>query len=182
MTSAHPSRIHHCRVCGTSVNHHIPADDSRIRAVCPSCGEIHYENPVNVVGTVPVWHNRVLLCLRNIEPRKGYWTLPAGFMELGESPAQGAQRETDEEAGATIAIGGLFSLLSVERAGQVHFFYLAQLLSDQFHPGPETVEAKLFSEDQIPWDQLAFKTVDTTLRRFFSDQKQGHFGLHCVDM
>ena len=182
MTLAHPSRIHYCRVCGTSVNHCIPADDNRTRAVCPSCGEIHYENPVNVVGTLPIWQDRVLLCLRNIEPRKGYWTLPAGFMELGESPAQGAQRETDEEAGAIVTIEGLFSLVNVERAGQVHFFYLAQLLSDQFHPGPETVEAKLFTEDQIPWDQLAFKTVETTLRRYFSDRQQGRFSLHCIDL
>ena len=182
MNSSHSSRIRHCRACGTAVKHCIPPDDNRVRAVCPSCYEVHYENPVNVVGTLPIWQDRVLLCLRNIEPRKGYWTLPAGFMELGESPAQGAQRETDEEAGASIEIGPLFSVLSVERVGQVHFFYLAKLLSDQFQPGTETIEARPFAEEEIPWNELAFKTVETTLRHYFSDRKQAHFGLHCVDM
>ena len=108
--------------------------DSRERAVCPACGTIHYENPLNVVGTVPVWQDRILLCRRNIEPRYGKWTLPAGFMELDESTADGAARETVEEAGAQFEMGPLFSLLNVVRVGQVHLFYLATLTSDRFDP------------------------------------------------
>ena len=104
----------------------MPADDNRDRAICTACGEIHYENPINVVGTVPVWGEQVLLCRRNIEPRYGFWTLPAGFMELGETTAEGAVRETDEEAGARIELQGLFTVLNVVRVGQVHLFYRAR--------------------------------------------------------
>ena len=164
----------------------LPDDgDTRTRAVCPACHLVHYDNPLNVVGTVPVWGDSgeyVLLCKRNIEPRWGKWTLPAGFMELDETTAQGAARETDEEAGAQIEIGPLFSLLNVRRVGQVHLFYRATLLSDQFNPGYETIEARLFTEDEIPWDELAFRTVRETLLRFFADRKAGAFGLHCVDI
>ncbi|WP_159279011.1 NUDIX hydrolase, partial [Raoultella terrigena] len=126
--------------------------DTKLRAVCPACHTIHYENPLNVVGTVPVLGDRVLLCKRNIEPRWGKWTLPAGFMELHETTAEGAARETDEEAGAHIEMGPLFSVLSVPRVGQVHMFFLATLQSDQFAPGYETIEARLFTEDEIPWE------------------------------
>jgi ADP-ribose pyrophosphatase YjhB (NUDIX family) len=132
-----PRRIKHCRVCGSPVAYRKPADDNRDRAVCDTCGEIHYENPINVVGTLPVWGDQVLLCRRNIEPRKGFWTLPAGFLELGESTAEGASRETDEEAGARIELGPLFTILNVVRAGQVHFFYLARMLDTHAsHPAP----------------------------------------------
>lgn len=177
------SPIKHCRECGTAVVYRIPDDgDTKPRAVCPACHTIHYENPLNVVGTVPVWRDKVLLCRRAIEPRLGKWTLPAGFMELNETTAQGAERETDEEAGAQIQMGPLFSLLNVSHVGQVHLFYLAKLLSDEFHPGYETLEARLFGEDEIPWDEIAFRTVKTTLERFFADRKAGQFGLHCVDI
>ena len=115
-----PRRIKHCRVCGTAVDYRVPADDNRERAVCAACGEIHYQNPINVVGTVPVWGDAVLLCRRNIEPRFGLWTLPAGFLELGESTAAGALRETIEEAGARIEMLGLYTVLNVVRVGQVH--------------------------------------------------------------
>ena len=125
--------VNHCRVCGTQVQHRVPDDgDTRVRAVCPACHTIHYENPLNVVGTVPVWGDtgeQVLLCKRNIEPRKGKWTLPAGFMELDETTAQGAARETDEEAGASIELQDLFTVMNVVRVGQVHLFYRARLLS-----------------------------------------------------
>jgi ADP-ribose pyrophosphatase YjhB (NUDIX family) len=113
-------QIRHCRACGTPTTYVVPPEDNRERAVCPACGTVHYENPLNVVGTVPVFEGKVLLCLRNIEPRKGFWTLPAGFMELGESTVQGALRETLEEAGADIALGPLFTLLNVPHVGQVH--------------------------------------------------------------
>ena len=171
--------IRHCRNCGTAVVYRLPDDgDTKLRAVCPACHTVHYENPLNVVGTVPYLDDRVLLCKRNIEPRKGKWTLPAGFMELNETTAGGAERETDEEAGAQIAMGPLFSVVNVAAVGQVHFFYLAQLLSDRFDPGHETMEARLFTEGDIPWDEIAFRTVRDTLQRYFADRKTGVFGMH----
>lgn len=176
----------HCRNCGTAVHWRLPDDgDCRERAVCPACHTIHYDNPLNVVGTVPVWGKDgeyVLLCRRNIEPRWGKWTLPAGFMELGETTAQGARRETDEEAGAVIELGGLFTLMNVVRAGQVHLYYHARLLSDRFNPGHETLEARLFTEADIPWDEIAFRTVRATLERYFDDRRRGRFGFHAFDL
>lgn len=175
--------IKHCKNCGMAVVYRVPDDgDIKERAVCPACATIHYENPLIVVGTVPVLGDRVLLCKRNIEPRWGKWTLPAGFMELGESTAQGAARETDEEAGAAYEMGELFSIMSVLRVGQVHMFYRAQLLHERFAPGHETIEARLFSEDEIPWEEIAFRTVGETLRHFFADRKAGHFQLHHMDI
>ena len=178
-----PSPIKHCKQCGTAVEHRIPDDgDTKLRAVCPQCKTIHYVNPLNVVGTIPVWGDKVLLCKRNIEPRFGKWTLPAGFMEMGETTAQGAARETDEEAGAQFEMQELFSLVNVARVGQVHLFYRAHLTSDQFQPGIETQEAMLFSEADIPWDELAFRTVKETLERFFADRKTGSCGCHVLDI
>jgi ADP-ribose pyrophosphatase YjhB (NUDIX family) len=175
-------RIQHCRVCGAAIEYRVPADDNRERAVCTVCGEIHYENPLNVVGTVPVFDERVLLCRRAIEPRHGFWTLPAGFMELGETVADGALRETDEEAGAQVELEGLFSVLNVVRVGQVHLFYRARMLSEHLSPGPETLEARLFREDEVPWDELAFRTVRRTLELFFEDRRRGSFGIHVADI
>ena len=139
-----PRRIQHCRVCGAPTAYRVPAGDNRERAVCSACGEVHYENPLNVVGTVPVWGDQVLLCRRAIEPRRGFWTLPAGFMELAESTADGALRETVEEAGARVEMQGLFSVLNVVRVGQVHLFYRARMLDTSLDPGPESLEARLF--------------------------------------
>ena len=173
-----PRRIKHCRVCGSEVTYLVPADDNRERAVCGHCGEVHYENPLNVVGTVPVWGDQVLLCRRNIQPRYGMWTLPAGFMELGEGTGEGAIRETVEEAGARIELGALFTVLDVVRVGQVHLFYLARMLDTRLDPGPETIEARLFHEHEIPWDALAFRTVRQTLEHFFADRAEGRFGVH----
>ena len=174
--------IKHCRACGALVDYLVPADDNRPRAVCPRCATIHYENPLNVVGTVSVWGDQVLLCRRNIEPRRGLWTLPAGFMELGETTADGARRETDEEAGAHIELEGLFSVLNVVRVGQVHLFYRARMLDTHLAPGSETMEARLFRETEIPWDDLAFRTVRQTLQFFFADRIRGQFGVHCADI
>ena len=175
--------IRYCRTCGSAVEYRIPDDgDTRERAVCPACHTIHYENPLNVVGTIPVLNGKVLLCKRNIEPRKGKWTLPAGFMELQETSAQGAARETVEEAGAQFTLGPLFSLLNVPRVGQVHLFYRATLLSDVFAPGYETMEARLFTEEEVPWDELAFRTVRETLLRYFADCRTGAFSVHCIDV
>ncbi len=178
-----PKRTYrHCRSCGGATEYRIPADDNRSRAVCSVCATVHYENPLNVVGTVPVWGDQVLLCRRNIEPRHGFWTLPAGFMEMGETLAQGAIRETIEEAGANFELKSLFSLLNVVRAGQVHVFYIAALSDTVFTPGPETIEAQLFHEHEIPWDDLAFRTVHETLKHYFDDRRKGQFGFHCADI
>ena len=175
-------RIRFCRACGGPTDYRVPGDDNRERAICGRCGEIHYENPINVVGTVPVWGEQVLLCRRNIEPRFGLWTLPAGFLELGETTEAGALRETDEEAGARIEMLPLFTVLNVVRAGQVHFFYRARLLDTHFAPGPETIEAQLFAEHEVPWDQVAFRTVRETLRHYFEDRRRGVFDLHVGDI
>jgi ADP-ribose pyrophosphatase YjhB (NUDIX family) len=174
--------IRHCRLCGGKAVYAIPADDNRERATCTVCHTVHYENPLNVVGTVPVWGDQVLLCRRNIEPRYGLWTLPAGFMELGETVEQGAVRETIEEAGARFELQGLFTMLSVVRVGQVHIYFRARLLDTDFAPGPETIEARLFREDEIPWDELAFRTVRETLKHYFADGRTGQFGVHCADI
>jgi ADP-ribose pyrophosphatase YjhB (NUDIX family) len=176
------TQIKYCRACGTAIEHRVPAHDNRERAVCPACGTVHYQNPINVVGTVPVWQDKVLLCRRNIEPRHGFWTLPAGFMELGETSEQGALRETVEEAGAQIELQGLFTVLNVVHVGQVHLYYRAQMLSPALNPGPETIEAELFTESSIPWDLLAFRTVRQTLEHFFAARRQGQFGVHCADI
>lgn len=179
----HRHIIKHCRACGTSVELRVPDDgDTRERAVCPACGTIHYVNPLLVVGTVPYLGDQVLLCKRAIEPRYGKWTLPAGFMELGETMAQGAARETAEEAGAEVEMGAFFSAMSIPRVGQVHVFYLARLLHDRVDPGHESLEARLFTEHDLPWDELAFTTVRETLKCFFADRRLGQFGVHDVDI
>ncbi|MEY3144893.1 MAG: hypothetical protein RL342_564 [Pseudomonadota bacterium] len=134
------------------------------------------------VGTVPYWGEQVLLCKRNIEPRWGKWTLPAGFMELNETVAQGAARETLEESGAVFELEGLFTLVNVAQVGQVHLFYRARLLSEQFDPGHETLEARLFTEAEIPWEEIAFRTVKETLTRYFDDRRSGKFSFHTLDI
>ena len=175
-------RINHCRACGTAVSYRIPADDNRERATCPSCELVHYENPLNVVGTLPVWGDQVLLCRRNIEPRHGYWTLPAGYMELGETTAEGAIRETTEEAGARVELQGLYTVLNVVRVGQVHMYYRARLLDTDFAPGPESIEVRLFGEREVPWNDLAFRTVQKTLEYFFADRREGQFATYTADI
>lgn len=181
-----------CSECANPVSLAIPAGDNRPRYVCAACGAIHYQNPKMVLGSIPVWEAdgeiRVLLCTRAIEPRYGYWTLPAGFMENGETTAEAALRETREEAGANVKLGKLFSLLNVVRVQQVHMFYLATLLDLDFAPGEESLDVRLFSEAEIPWDELAFPTVRTTLELFFADRArqragtQADYGFHEQDI
>jgi ADP-ribose pyrophosphatase YjhB (NUDIX family) len=179
----HRAPVKHCKNCGTAVVYRLPDDgDTKERAVCPTCLTVHYENPLNVVGTIPVLGDKVLLCKRNIEPRFGKWTLPAGFMELNETAGEGAARETQEEAGAQFEMGEFFSLVNVPRVGQVHLFFHARLLSDQFDPGYETIEARLFTEADIPWEAIAFRTVAETLKRFFADRRLGRYGTHVFDV
>ena len=180
-----PSRFKHCPNCGTAVEHLIPPDDNRVRAICVACDSVHYQNPLNVVGTLPVWEadGSVLLCRRAIEPRRGLWTLPGGFMELDETCAEGALRETHEEAGADVEMGALYTLLNVVRVGQIHLFYLARLRSLALNPGPESLEARMFTEAEIPWDDIAFKTTRETLRCYFDDRRAGRaFALHSIDI
>jgi len=175
--------IKHCKECGTAVNYRIPDDgDTKLRAICPDCKTIHYENPLNVVGTIPHFEDKVLLCKRNIEPRYGLWTLPAGFMELNETAAEGAAQESVEEAGAQFEMQELFSVVSIARVGQVHLFFRASLTSEQFDPGIETIEARLFAEEDIPWEEIAFRTTKETLQRYFDDRRAGHFKVHTFDI
>ena len=167
-----------CAACGYAITRRTPAGDNRVRDCCDRCGAIHYVNPRPVVGTLPVWDDRVLLCRRAIEPRHGMWTLPAGFMEVGETTAQGAARETMEEAGARIELGPLFTMIDVPEVEQVHIYYRARLLDLDFAPGEETLELALLTQQEIPWGTLAFRTVATTLELFFEDRARGVFGTH----
>ncbi len=171
-----------CSVCGHEVIARIPQGDNRERFVCDHCGTIHYQNPRNVVGTVPVWGDQVLLCRRAIEPRYGFWTLPVGLMEMGETTAEAAARETLEEAGARVEIQNLFTLLNVPHVHQVHLFYLARLIDPDYEAGEESLEVKLFDEADIPWDEIAFPTVSQTLRFFFADRAAGDYGVHTGDI
>jgi len=170
--------LNFCSKCGARLALRVPPGDSLPRRVCDSCGTIHYRNPLVVVGTIPVWKERILLCKRAIEPRYGLWTLPAGFMELGETTAQAALRETMEEAKARIELGEVFSLLSVPQVDQVHIFYRARLLDRDYAPGEETLELALLRESEIPWKDIAFPTITTTLRHFYADRKAGAMGFH----
>ena len=165
-----------CSECGQSVARQVPQGDNRERSVCTSCGVVHYVNPKIVVGCVPERDGRILLCKRAIEPRYGYWTVPAGFMELGESTTQGAARETLEEACAEVEIGHLFALVDVVDAGQVHMFYTAKLLGD-FAAGEESLDVAMYSEAEIPWDDIAFHSGRYALQKYFEDKGQNN-GVH----
>ena len=171
-----------CSNCGSHVARRVPPGDSLPRYLCDQCGVIHYQNPLLVVGAIPEHDGRLLLCRRAIEPRYGYWTLPAGFMENGETVAQAAQRETLEEAGARIELGEAFSMISVPYVNQVHVFYLARLLHLDFAPGEESLEARLFAEAEMPWKDIAFRTVGITLKRWLADRAAGRFRFHAVDI
>ncbi len=166
----------HCSNCGALVARTVPDGDKRERWVCPACNTVHYQNPLIVVGCVPEQDGRVLLCKRSIEPRYGYWTLPAGFMELGESLQQGAARETLEEACATVEIGRLFASVDVIHAGQVHLFFHATLIGGH-SAGEESLETRLFERDEIPWDDMAFLSGVYALERYFDDAGQDN-GVH----
>lgn len=171
-----------CSNCGSTVVFRTPPGDTLPRHVCDVCGEIHYVNPKIVVGAIPEWEDRILLCRRAIEPRLGYWTLPAGFMENAETTAAAAARETLEEACARIAVGEMFSLINVPHISQVHIVYLAELLDLDFRPGDESLEVALFAEEDIPWDHMAFRTISLTLQHFFADRRKGRFSFHACDL
>lgn len=167
-----------CSHCGAPVEVRIPDGDTLPRHVCPACGAIHYQNPKLVIGSIPVWEDKILLCRRAIEPRCGLWTLPAGFMENGETLAQAALRETVEEANANVEIGELYALYNLPHISQVYMLFQARLLDLSFRPGLETLEVKLFAESEIPWEALAFRAIRETLQRFFEDRSRGRYGLH----
>jgi ADP-ribose pyrophosphatase YjhB (NUDIX family) len=171
-----------CSNCGAKVVITIPAGDTHPRHVCPACGTVHYQNPKMIVGAIPEWDDKILLCRRAIEPKHGLWTLPAGFMENGETTAQGAARETLEEANARVEIGTLYSLYNLPHINQVYLMFRARLLDLDFGPGLESLEVQLFDETQIPWDKLAFRTVEGTLRAYFQDRRNGGYGFHIGDI
>ena len=171
-----------CPNCGAALARRVPPGDSLPRAVCDACGSIHYENPKLVLGSIPEWEGQVLLCRRAIEPRYGYWTLPAGYMENGESAGEAAARETLEEAGARIELLSAFSMVSVPYVNQVHVFFRARLLDLDFKAGVESIEVALFEEARMPWKDIAFRTVGLTLRHWFADRAAGAFGFHAEDL
>ena len=175
--------IDYCPSCGKQTRLHIPQGDNRERAVCNACDTIHYQNPKIVAGALPVWQDKVLLCKRAIEPRYGTWTLPAGFMENGETVEQGAKRETREEAEAELLNLSLYTMLSIPHISQVYIIYRADLTGPQaFGVGSESLETVLFSEHEIPWDDIAFPVIERSLRYYFKDRKRGQFGVYAEDM
>lgn len=171
-----------CSSCGGVVSRRVPANDDRERHVCDSCETVHYQNPRIVAGCLPVFGEQVLLCRRAIQPRRDYWTLPAGFMENGETSLEGARRETWEEARARVEGESLYTIFDLPHIGQVYMFYLARLSAPEFAAGPESLEVALFDEDAIPWDALAFPVVNATLERFFADRRHGIFPVHSATL
>jgi len=167
-----------CSQCGARVELRIPEGDTLPRFVCGSCHTIHYQNPRMIVGCIPEWEDRILLCRRGIEPRYGLWTVPAGFMENGETTYQGAVRETLEEANARIEIGALYALYNIPHISQVYILFRARLLDLDFKAGAETLEVRLFAESEVPWDQIAFATVRNTLTRYYGDRRSGEYKFH----
>lgn len=168
----------YCPECGGLVTRLIPPGDDRLRDVCAQCQRIHYQNPKLVVGTLPEWQGRVLLCRRAIAPRADYWTLPAGYLENGETSVEGAKRETREEAGAQLADLEPFGLFDLPHVNQIYLMFRARLTSPTFAPGAESLAVALFTEAEIPWDRLAFTVVAETLQCYFADRTRGRFCLH----
>ncbi len=171
-----------CHQCGSArVEYRVPEGDNRPRHICPDCGYIHYVNPRMVVGCVPEWGERILLCRRAIEPRLGYWTTPAGFMEIGETLEQAAARETLEEACAQVEVQDMFAVVNVVHAEQVHIMFRAAMLNEDYAAGDESLEVGLFHEHEIPWQEIAFASVRFSLERFFRDRAEGTRRLHITE-
>ena len=168
----------YCSNCGGTVALKIPAGDSLPRHVCDTCSTIHYQNPKLIVGCIAEWEDRVLLCRRAIEPRLGLWTVPAGFMENGETTAQGAARETLEEANARVEVGPLYAMYNIPHINQVYILFRARLLDLNFSAGTESLEVKLFDEKDVPWESIAFATVRNTLNHYYADRKAGEYRFH----
>ena len=173
--------IKFCSQCGNPMTQQVPEDDDHVRAVCPSCGHIHYENPKMVVGTIPVSGDKILMCRRNIEPRKGKWTLPAGYLENQESVQDGAVRETLEETRARVKLIGPYRMYNILYVDQIYMMFLAELMANDFGPTPESTEVCLFSEAEIPWDEIAFEVIRLTLVDFFKDRARAGSDSVCAD-
>ena len=171
-----------CSHCGSTVVIQTPEGDHLPRHICAACGMVHYQNPKMVVGCIPEWEDKILLCRRAIEPRYGLWTLPAGFMENGETTLEGAARETWEEAGARIEMGNLYTLFNLPHINQVYLMFRARLLDLDYQSGIESLETRLFTEAEIPWDEIAFRTVRATLELYFKDRQRGEFEFHFGDI
>lgn len=167
-----------CTACGHTTIEKIPLGDHQVRKVCTHCGTIHYVNPKVICGALALWENKVLLCRRAIEPRYGLWTLPAGYMELFETMEQGAARETREESEAEIEIEQLYCMYNIPRIGQIYVLFKGNIKEGQFGAGEETIESRLFEEEDIPWNELAFPSVERTLRHYFTDRKNNQFLMH----
>ena len=165
--------MNYCSACGAGVTYRIPEGDDRERAVCNACDTVHYVNPRIIVGCLPEYHGNILLCLRSIEPRRGFWTLPAGFMENGETTEQGAARETWEEAQGRVQNLALYRVYDVPYINQVYMFYRCELLDGVHKAGPESLDTQLFSEETVPWDELAFPSVYRALTAYFRDREAG---------
>jgi ADP-ribose pyrophosphatase YjhB (NUDIX family) len=171
-----------CSHCGNRLDFRIPEGDDRPRHVCPECDRIHYINPRLVVGCVAEWKNKILLCQRAIEPRYGMWTAPAGFLEAGESAADGAKRETHEEAKAKVEIIAPYTLFNLTFINQIYLMFRAQLIDGRFDIGAESLAVRLLEEGEIPWDDLAFTAISKTLRHYFDDRKTGDFRFRMGDL
>lgn len=171
-------KIRFCHSCGNPTKQVIPDGEEKIRAVCTVCSKIHYENPKMVVGCLVEHNDKVLLCRRKIEPSYGLWTLPAGFLEIGESAAEGAARETLEEACAEVEVLSPFAQLDIPRIGQSYIIFRARLKTPHFSPGPESLECKLFALDDIPFDSLAFSSIIVTLKMYIEDIASGALKFH----
>jgi len=171
-----------CSSCASTVTLRIPAGDNRPRFVCDSCHTIHYQNPNIVAGCIAEWEERILLCKRAIEPRYGLWTLPAGFMENGETAPEAALRETYEEARARVQVNSLFTLFNLPHINQVYLIFRARLLDLEFGPGDESLAVELYEESAIPWEKMAFPAIMETLKLYFADRAEGHFGTHIGDI
>jgi len=172
-----------CNACGHAVEFRVPDGDHLPRHLCPSCGHIQYRNPKLIVGVIPeAADGRVLMCRRNIEPRLGLWTFPAGFMELGETSAQGAAREALEEAQADVEVDGLLMVINVPYVSQVYMIHRGHLRKDHYGPTFESSEVRLMDESEIPWDEIAFPTIWHSLKQFFADRRQGQYSTHSLDL
>ncbi|SFK46757.1 ADP-ribose pyrophosphatase YjhB, NUDIX family [Nitrosomonas aestuarii] len=167
-----------CSLCSANVVFRIPEGDTLPRYICTACHEIHYQNPKMVVGCIPEWEDKILLCRRAIEPRSGWWTLPAGFMENNETLAEAAARETLEEANARVTIGDLYAIYSLPHISQVYALFRARLLDLDFSPGIESSEVKLLSEHEIPWNEMAFRVIHDPLKRYMAERRQGKLAFH----
>lgn len=174
--------MNYCSNCGEAVVVRVPEGDTLLRYVCDHCGAIHYQNPKIVAGCIPVWADRILLCKRAIEPRLGKWTLPAGFMENGETVQEAARRETMEEAMARVANLELFGMFNIAHVNQVYVMFRAEMPEREFAPGMESLSCELVTEDEVPWSELAFQVIDRTLQLFFEDRRNDRFRIHTVDI